>query len=291
MLRRLGAGFKAESPCTRGPCHTRARIGHNRHRGLDVTDTCRSRLERPDPRRRGRRRAARGAAAAPAQLGIHRRRRHERPRRAGEDRPRASDDRAVGPRHADDGRPGAAARAQATAGPGGHRRPHDRAGLGRNRRRSDQTRRLRLRLEAGRSAAAQDPARPDRRAERDVARDARAAAPAPRARHLRQDDRRQRRDAPDLPGDRTGRADERVGARDGRIRHGQGARRADDSSPEPADVASRSSRSTARRFRIRCSSPSSSATRRARSRAPSRAARAASSWPIAARSSSTRSRR
>ena len=51
----------------------------------------------------------------------------------------------------------------------------------------------------------------------------------------------------------------------------------------------RSSASTARRWSRRCSSPSSSATRRARSPARRRAVAAASRWPKAARSSSTRS--
>ena len=53
----------------------------------------------------------------------------------------------------------------------------------------------------------------------------------------------------------------------------------------------RSWRSTARRFPRRCSRASSSATRRAPSPAPTSGAPAASSWPIAARCSSTRSPR
>ena len=54
-------------------------------------------------------------------------------------------------------------------------------------------------------------------------------------------------------------------------------------------AARRSSASTAPRSRRRCSRPSSSATRRARSPARCSGASAASSWPTAARSSSTRS--
>ena len=59
----------------------------------------------------------------------------------------------------------------------------------------------------------------------------------------------------------------------------------------PARGRFRSWRSTARRFRRRCSKARSSATRKARSPAPPTAGRAASSWPIAARCSSTRSAR
>ena len=60
-------------------------------------------------------------------------------------------------------------------------------------------------------------------------------------------------------------------------------------SPARADAVCR--RSTAPRFRRRCSRARSSATRRGRSPARWTGARAASSWPTAARCSSTRSRR
>ena len=172
-----------------------------------------------------------------------------------------------------------------------HGRADDGAGHGRDRGRSDQARRLRLPHEADRSAAAEDPARPDRRAQRHAARSARAAAPAPGARHVRQDDRRQPGDAEDLSGDRAGGADLRVGARERRVGHRQGTGRADDSPAQPARVAAvraaqlrGDSRHAAR---IRALRPREGRVHR-RDRATRRAA---SSWPTAARCSSTKSPR
>ena len=69
----------------------------------------------------------------------------------------------------------------------------DRAGNGRDRGRGDERGRVRLPDQTGRPAAAEDPARQDRRAARDAARGESAAAPAARARHVRADDRQQRR--------------------------------------------------------------------------------------------------
>ena len=82
-----------------------------------------------------------------------------------------------------------------------------------------------------------------------------------------------------------------VGADLGRVGHRQGAGGADHPPAQPARRSAVRRRSTARRFPRRCSRARSSGTRRARSPAPSIAATAASSWPTAARCSSTRSPR
>ena len=78
-------------------------------------------------------------------------------------------------------------------------------------------------------------------------------------------------------------------AHPGRERDGQGAGRPHHPRALGAGATAPSSPSTARRCRRPCSSPSCSATRRARSPAPPRARKAASSWRTAARSFSTRS--
>ena len=80
-----------------------------------------------------------------------------------------------------------------------HRRDPDRAGHRRDGGRGDQRRRLRLPDQADRAAAAQDPARQDRRAAGHAARGQGPAQAAARARHLRQDDRQQPADAEGLP--------------------------------------------------------------------------------------------
>ena len=192
--------------------------------------------------------------------------------------------------HAAHGWSGAAARAA-----GARRRRHDAAADGarhrRNGRRGDEGRRLRLPDQAGRHPAAEDPARQDRRAAGDAARSEGAAPAAARARHVRVDDRQQRRDAEDLPGRRAGGADQRVGAHHRRVGHGQGAGRADDPSAQPARVV------PVRRHQLR-GDPRNAARERAlraregrvhrRRRSPRRAA---SSWPTAARCSSTKSAR
>ena len=97
------------------------------------------------------------------------------------------------------------------------------------------------------------------------------------------------RDAAGLPDPRAGRADEQHRADSGRDRHRQGADRPDHPPQQPARATSGSSRSTPPRFPSRSPRPSSSATPRARSPAPSPPASAASSWPTAARCSSTKS--
>ena len=74
-----------------------------------------------------------------------------------------------------------------------------------------------------------------------------------------------------------------------RERHRQGAGRPRDPLQQRRGRTSRSSRSTAPRCPRTCSRASCSATRRGRSPARSPSARAGSSWPTAARSSSTRS--
>ena len=76
------------------------------------------------------------------------------------------------------------------------------------------------------------------------------------------------RDAGSVPRDRPAVALEPLGAGDRRIRHRQGARRARAAPAQPARERRRSSRSTRPRSPRSCSSPSCSATRRARSRAP-----------------------
>ena len=194
------------------------------------------------------------------------------------------------PGDAPHGRPRPAAGAGERRGRVHHRHP-DRAGHGGNRRRSHQGRRLRLPDEADRAAAAEDPARQDRRAAGHAARGEGAAQAAARSGRLRPDGRQQRADA-------QGVSDDRAGGADRRRRCSSGASRAPARSswrrPFTSSVRAtscRSSRSTARRFPRRCSRARSSGTRRARSPAPSIGARAASSSPIAARCSSTRSPR
>ena len=81
------------------------------------------------------------------------------------------------------------------------------------------------------------------------------------------------------------------GADPGRVGHRQGAGREGDARLSARGAASRSSRSTARRCRRRCSSPSCSATRRAPSPARPSGGWGGSSWPTRGRSSSTRSAR
>ena len=83
--------------------------------------------------------------------------------------------------------------------------------------------------------------------------------------------------------------DQGDGADPGRERRRQGAGRPRDPLQQRRAPTGRSSSSTARRCRRASSKASCSATRRARSPAPSPCARAASNWPTAARSSSTRS--
>ena len=78
------------------------------------------------------------------------------------------------------------------------------------------------------------------------------------------------------------------GAHHGRDRHRQGARRAR-AAPAGPRRERRSSRSTARRSSRRCSRASCSATSAARSPARPRTSPASSSWPTAARCSSTKS--
>ncbi len=89
--------------------------------------------------------------------------------------------------------------------------------------------------------------------------------------------------------DRAGRGDRQHGADRRRDRHRQGAGRARDPRGERAARRPARSGSTARRCRASWSRASCSATRRARSPARSSSAAGASSWPTAARCSSTRS--
>ena len=223
-------------------------------------------------------------------LGLSDRRGGRRRRGAAEGHHLPPGDHRQRPRDAADGRARAAARAEGSA-VRHHVHPADRAGHGRERGRGDQGRRLRLSEQAGRSAAAADPAAEGGRAAGDAARGAAPAPPAARAGQLRPDHRQQPRHPHGLPRDRAGGADRGVGADLGRVGHRQGARRADDPRAEPARARSRSSRSTAPRFPRRCSRARSSGTRRARSPARTIAAPACSSWRIAARCSSTRSPR
>ena len=96
----------------------------------------------------------------------------------------------VGSGDAADGRSRAAASAQGpVVGPDAH--PAHGAGHGRERGRGDQGRRVRLLEQAGRSAAAADPAAEGGRAAGDAARGASAPAPAARAGKLRPDHRQQ----------------------------------------------------------------------------------------------------
>ena len=172
-----------------------------------------------------------------------------------------------------------------------HVHPADRAGDGRERGRGDQGRRLRLPEQAGRSAAAADPAAEGGRAAGDAARGQAPAAPAARAGQLRPHHRQQPRHPRRLPRHRAGGADQRVGADLGRVGHRQGAGRADDPRAEPARVV------PVRRDQLRRDSRDAARERdlrpRERARSPARtiAAPASSSWRIAARCSSTRSPR
>ena len=119
-----------------------------------------------------------------------------------------------------------------------HRRDPDRAGHRRDRGRSDQGRRLRLPDQADRAAAAEDPARQDRRAAAtrcaksrccasscaSTARFGRMIGSSPQMRKVYQIDR-------------AGGADLGVGAHLGRVGHRQGAGGADDPPAEPARAA------------------------------------------------------
>ena len=145
----------------------------------------------------------------------------------------------------------------------------DGPGLRRIGRRRDQGRRLRLPHQAGRSAAAPDPAREGGRAAGDAARGQGAAAPAAGPRRLRADDRQQPGHAGDLPHRRAGGADRRR-----RSSSTASPAPARSWSPRPSTSSARaprrrSSRSTAPRFRRRCSRARSSATRRGHSPARS----------------------
>ncbi len=105
------------------------------------------------------------------------------------------------------------------------------------------------------------------------------------------DDRQQPRDAEDLLGHRAGGADQRVGADHRRVGHGQGAGRADDPSAQSARGR------PVRRHQLRGDSGDAARERALRPREGRvhrrrrTAGRAASSWPTAARCSSTRSAR
>ena len=111
----------------------------------------------------------------------------------------------------------------------------------------------------------------------------------PRERTLCRHDRAVARDDARVRDDRQGRADRRHRADPRRVGHRQGTGRARDPQPQPARAMARSSRSIARRSRASWSRANCSATRRAPSPARSRAARASSRRPTAARCSSTRS--
>ena len=91
--------------------------------------------------------------------------------------------------------------------------------------------------------------------------------------------------------DRDGGGGAHPGADRGRERRRQGAARAARAPPLAARRPRRSSTSTARRCRRRCSRASCSATSAGPSPAPATRSRASSRWPTAARSSSTRSGR
>ena len=160
---------------------------------------------------------------------------------------------------------GPAARAEGSA-VRPHHHPADRAGHGRDRGRGDQGRRLRLPDQAGRSAAAEDPAPEGRRAAGDAARgqascgascastaaSAGSSATAPAMRKI-------------YRVDRAGGADRGVGADLGRVGHRQGAGRADHPPAEPARVVPVRGDQLRGDSRRRCSRARSSATRRARS--------------------------
>ena len=189
--------------------------------------------QRAGPRRRGRARHPAGTDGADSHLGLHHRRRQRRRRSAVTHHRVPPLDHHLRSGDAAHGRAGAA------AGAGRRRRrlhgaDPDRAGHGGIGGRGDQGRRLRLPDQADRAAAAQDPARQDRRAARHAARGEGAAQAAARPRRLRPDDRQRPADAEGLPDHRAGRADLGVGAHLGRVGHRQGAGGADHPSAQPA---------------------------------------------------------
>ena len=168
---------------------------------------------------------------------------------------------------------------------------HDRVPGSVHRRRGDEARRLRLPHQADQDRGAGDP-----RAQ--GGREGPAPARQPRPAGSRPGGRTVRRDRDPQPADARGPAHRGAGGADRRPPCSCSARAAPARSwwPVPSTSArgapsGPSCRSTAAPCRARCSSPSCSVTRRARSPARSAPSPGSSSWPTAARSSSTRSAR
>ena len=158
---------------------------------------------------------------------------------------------------------------------GHHGRAHDGAGHGRDRRRGDQAGRLRLPHQAGRSAAAADPARSDRRAAR-----ARCARCAALRRQLQERGTFGRMIGGSLEMRKIYQVIEQAAPTAAsvldqrRVGHRQGTGRADDSPAQPARVAAVRAAQLRGDSRHAARDRSCSATRRARSPARSRGARA-----------------
>ena len=194
------------------------------------------------------------------------------------------------PGAAGDGRPHPAPAAEGDR-PAADRADGDRARHGGERGGGHASRRLRLPDQAARCHASAGPAREVHRAGVAVARGELPAPSAAPEGQLRADGGPVARHAGGLSLDRAGRHQHRAGPHLRRERHRQGAGGPDRSRAVQRARTSRSWPSTARRSPRRSSRASCSATSAAPSPAPPSGGWAASSWPTAARCSSTRSPR